>query len=408
MAERYDALVIGGGPAGSVLAQLLARAGWSVALLEAKRFPRRKVCGEYLSATNWPLLESLGIAGLFRQMAGPEVRRVGLIAADTSLSADISRPQEARECGRALSREKLDMLLLNRARDVGVEVRQPWAAAGLAREGEVFLCHATCKESRAKAELIAPIVIAAHGSWEAGALPTQTKQQPKRPGELFAFKAHFLNCALPDDLMPLLAFPGGYGGMVRSDSGRVSLSCCIRRDALQKIRRTRGLSAGEAVLAHILQSCSALRPIFSAAVREGAWLSAGPIRPGIRSRYHRGIFVVGNAAGEAHPVVAEGITMAMQSAWLLADRLADKRDWIRSPAVRDAVGRDYAAAWRQSFAGRIRAASLIAHWAMNKAAVRASVPLVRKLPSLLTLGARMSGKASIIIRRPDLENPKSA
>jgi flavin-dependent dehydrogenase len=117
---------------------------------------------------------------------------------------------------------------------------------------------------------------------------------------------------------------------------------------------------------------------------------------------------VGNAAGEAHPVVAEGITMAMQSAWLLAGRLADKRDWIRSPAVRDAVGRDYAAAWRQSFAGRIRAASLIAHWAMNKAAVRASVPLVRKLPSLLTLGARMSGKAGIIIRRQDLENPKSA
>jgi flavin-dependent dehydrogenase len=42
----------------------------------------------------------------------------------------------------------------------------------------------------------------------------------------------------------------------------------------------------------------------------------------MRTLYREGTFAVGNAAGEAHPLVAEGITMAIQSSWLLADALA--------------------------------------------------------------------------------------
>ena len=55
------------------------------------------------------------------------------------------------------------------------------------------------------------------------------------PSDLFAFKAHFRDSDLPAGLMPLLAFPGGYGGLVHSDAGRTSLSCCIRRDALANL-----------------------------------------------------------------------------------------------------------------------------------------------------------------------------
>src|SRR5438093_25151 len=82
VADVYDALVIGGGPAGATTALLLARAGWSVALVERSPFPRRKVCGEFLSATNLPLLRHLGVGDAFRDLAGPEVRRVVLFARD--------------------------------------------------------------------------------------------------------------------------------------------------------------------------------------------------------------------------------------------------------------------------------------------------------------------------------------
>jgi len=74
MRAAFDAVIIGAGPAGCAAAILLARAGWSVALVEKQRFPRRKVCGECIAASNLPLLDSLGVGAAFATCAGPELR----------------------------------------------------------------------------------------------------------------------------------------------------------------------------------------------------------------------------------------------------------------------------------------------------------------------------------------------
>ena len=78
MKPDYDAIVVGAGPAGAAAAALLAQAGWRIALIEKTPFPRRKVCGEFISATTWPLLRQLGVADSLLEIAGPVVRRVGL------------------------------------------------------------------------------------------------------------------------------------------------------------------------------------------------------------------------------------------------------------------------------------------------------------------------------------------
>ena len=67
---KYDAVIIGGGPAGATAALMQARAGWSVAVVEMKTFPRRKVCGEFISATSQPVLRELGVDEAFRDRAG--------------------------------------------------------------------------------------------------------------------------------------------------------------------------------------------------------------------------------------------------------------------------------------------------------------------------------------------------
>src|SRR5262245_53673876 len=92
--DRFDALVIGGGPAGATTALLLAEAGWSVALVEQKQFPRRKVCGEYLSATNWPVLARLGVAEAFDGVAGPAVTETAIFARTSQYRAPL--PQSGR------------------------------------------------------------------------------------------------------------------------------------------------------------------------------------------------------------------------------------------------------------------------------------------------------------------------
>jgi flavin-dependent dehydrogenase len=217
--------------------------------------------------------------------------------------------------------------------------------------------------------------------------------EPHAPHDLLAFKARFADARLPSDLMPLLAFPGGYGGMVTSDGGRVTLSCCIRRDQLQRCReRSQARHAAEAVIQHIGASCRGVRHALEDASLDGAWLSAGPVRPGIRRGYADGIFRIGNAAGESHPIIAEGISMAMQSAWLLCGLLVARRAANSASRAVDAIGRDYEAEWRRRFAPRIRAASAFAWVTMQPKMLALALAGLRQFPSLLTFGAHLSGK----------------
>ena len=387
--KPYEALVIGGGPAGSTAALALARAGWSVAIVEKSAFPRRKVCGEYISATTWPVLRELGVADDLAAHAGPPVRRVGFFTRDAMLEAPM--PHGDAEWGRAIGRDLLDTALLERARGAGAQVLQPCTVSAVRRTGEGFSVSMQEGAHGGMSEAHTRVVIDAHGSWERDVAMISPRESAKHT-DLLGFKARFRDANLATGLMPLVLFPGGYGGLVHSDSGRVSFSCCIRRDALARARSPRpDLAAGEAVLAHAMTACRGLREALGEATRDGPWLAAGPIRPGIRAHADAGIFAVGNAAGEAHPLIAEGISMAIQSSWLLCQGLAARKDF--SARALDAQGRSYEARWRRHLAARVHAAALFAAFTARPAGAAASVAVLKRIPALLTLGARWSGKA---------------
>jgi flavin-dependent dehydrogenase len=283
-------------------------------------------------------------------------------------------------------------------------VWQPCTLSALVAYKGGYQCAIVDKGTRQSHQLHSRLIIAAHGSWESGALPTQDLRRPPRGSDLFGFKAHFHNSTLPTDLMPLLAFPGGYGGMVHTDSGRVSLSCCIRRDQLEHCRhRWPDVKAGTAVLAHIASSCTGVALALSSAALDRAWLSSGPLRPGIRTFGHDGIFAVGNAAAEAHPIVAEGISMAIQSATLLCGQLIARREARsdRSSQALNGIRRDYAMAWRRNFSRRLYMAALFAHLFMRPVPARVATGFLERFPQFLTEAARWSGKAEPLrVARP--------
>ncbi|CAN5680598.1 NAD(P)/FAD-dependent oxidoreductase [soil metagenome] len=391
--SQYDVIVVGGGPAGATAAILLARAGRRVAVVEKVAFPRRKVCGEFISATTWPQLGNLGVLDELAAHTGPIVRRVGVFGGPSKVTTKMVAGSDA-EGGRAVGREVLDTVLLRRAQALGAAVWQPWQVTGYSESGGLHSCTVESRDRGNRHILEAPLIVAAHGSWEAGPLPTQQFIKTVDKADLLGFKALFRGGALDDDLMPLIAFPGGYGGMVNTGEGRLSLSCCVRRDHLDMARaQYPGRAAGEAVLAHILAHCAGAAQALSAATLDGTWLGAGPIRPGIRTFASGSVFAVGNAAAEAHPVVAEGISIAIQSASLLAEALEPLWAEGLTPLTLAAAQDRYERAWRRNFSPRMRASALYAQLFMRPWPTRIAVAAMNRMPSLLSLGAAWSGKA---------------
>ena len=393
MNRRYDALVIGGGVAGSTAAILLAAAGWSVALVEKRAFPRRKVSGECIAAPNLALLDALGVGDEFRALAGPPLERVGLYSGDDELYANLPRLRDGAPWGRALGRERLDTLLLARAEELGATVYQPWSVVDVERRDGAHACTLATNRAGESTTVAATVLVDAHGSWEPSPLAGARERAQSRGSDLFAFKANFLRADIETGLLPVLAFDGGYGGMVLGDGGQLTIACCVRREALRAARAgASSESAGAAVEELLRRSCAGVRRALNGAQRVGTWLSVGPIRPGRRALWsERGGFAVGNAAGEAHPILGEGISMAMQGAFLLCARLELEREALLAGVRQDGAARLYERDWRRAFAARIRWAALFATLAMRPKA-RALLPVLKAWPALLTAGAIVGGK----------------
>ena len=406
MQSLFDVIIIGAGPAGSTAAILLARAGWSVALIDKQRFPRRKVCGECLAASNLSILDALGIGQGFRAAAGPELRRVALLHGHRQVLADLPPGGvEGRRWGRALGRETLDTLLRDQAVAAGATLWQPWVVQDVSGGRGDWRIAVRAVESNARVTLSAPVAIAANGSWEALPSDRPRRQAGHRAADLLAFKANFRGVAQREAPLSLLALDGGYGGMVLADGGFTTVACCVRRDRLEACRRAfAGLRAGEAVEAWLGQACPELRKALAGARRQGPWLAAGPLDPGIRLRADDAMLRIGNAAGEAHPIVGEGMSMALQSAWLLSARLLEfagdkppSHDASASATWQREVALRHAAAWRRQFAPRLRLAAVFAHAFMRPTSSAVLVGLARKWPGWLTRGAGWSGKTRDLI-----------
>lgn len=393
MSCTYDAIIVGAGPAGSTAAILLAHAGWSVALVEEQSFPRRKVCGECIAATNMPLLEKLGIPDEFDRLAGQSLRRVALMLGERTIIADLpALPHSSYTWGRALSREHLDSLLLQRAESAGADILQPWTVRAVGGRFGDFECEVVSSKSKATKTYRAPLIIAAHGSWRPQTF-IRDEKAPQLPRDLFAFKANFYNTQLQPGLLPVLAFAGGYGGMVLEGENVMTLACCIRRDTLKACRtKFPRRTAAESVEAYLRASCAGVEHALKEAERGDAWLSVGPLRPGIRlGKSQHEFFLVGNAAAEAHPIIGEGISMAMQSSWLLCERLIAQRNALAKPTFK-AIQKDYTRAWHSNFVSRLRLAGLFAHVAMRPRLSAAILPLLQHWPDAITQSAYLSGK----------------
>jgi geranylgeranyl reductase family protein len=118
----HDVLVIGGGPAGSSCAYWLAEAGWDVAVVEKKVFPREKTCGDGLTPRSVRQIADMGVEGA---LAGAH-RFTGLRAHAYGKVLDLPWPEHPSfpSYGYVITRHDLDAIVNERAAKAGATVWQ--------------------------------------------------------------------------------------------------------------------------------------------------------------------------------------------------------------------------------------------------------------------------------------------
>ena len=293
----YDLIVIGGGPGGTSAAITAARGGARVLLLERGRFPRHKVCGEFVSHESLHLLKWL--LGDSRQA----LLKKSLSLTESQLFLDGRKIRvPISPAAASVARYDLDQALWCAATNAGVTTLPETTAQPPQGDGP-FVVATSAGDFRARA------VVNASGRWSNLKLADRLSSKARWLG----LKAHFHSVESSfDPFVDLYFFDGGYCGVqpVRAPDGTILLNACalVRPDS------------GD-TLAEVLRRHPAL------ADRSRSWtpaflsVSTFPVVHRDPVPVSGTICNVGDAAGFVDPFVGDGISLALRGGNLAARNL---------------------------------------------------------------------------------------
>jgi len=351
----WDAIVVGGGPAGAATATFLARAGASVLVLERARFPRAKPCSEYLSPATTAVLERLGGGVLEEIERVPHAKLYGM---------KVIAPNGSTMCGRfaaahgypsprpysfALARATFDTILLCAAERAGAVVREGVTVQDVVFEGRAVAGVVGRSGNGERETAKARVVVGADGlrSVVARRLGLARTSLPRR----IAFTAHVADVAGVDEMGELHVSELGYVGLGPIGGGITTVALVVPLAALHRRRGAPSFRAGFfAELGRFPGLAGRFDP--KRLVREV--LTTGPF-----ARWSRrsvadggGALLVGDAADFFDPFTGQGIYSALAGAELAAACLLPALARGVSEPIPAANLQPYTRARRREFAGK--------------------------------------------------------
>lgn len=298
--EPVQVAVIGGGPAGCAAAITLARRGVRVILIESRRFPRPKVCGEYISPAATEDLEALLTKQELHDAGAQRVERLSIAYKATCFSWNMP------SCAWVLSRTRLDTLLLERAVEQGVVVRTPETVRTV-----VYNDHEVELTLTSDEHITAAFVIHADGTGR-----HDLKGPTPIDKNIVGLKCH-LRTPEPIDGLVMRPAHGAYAGVLGIEGGAATCALVARSELVRAHNGDR-----DALLRSIW-------PEYQTQWRISDWMACPVPRGAYRGTGHPRSFRVGNAAAAIDPVGGEGIGNGLWAGRMVGDLLADwLADWL--------------------------------------------------------------------------------
>jgi geranylgeranyl reductase family protein len=341
-----EVIVVGGGPAGSATASLLARSGHDVLLLDRAHFPRPKACAEYLSPATAASLARLGVldAVLARRPARPLGMRLVQGGARTTVRyPDGGAPRRAL----CLPRETLDAVLLDHARAAGVRVEEGTSvsAATSSREGASVMVRSANEPASAVRRLHCRLLVGADGARSVVAQSLGVQRDvvwPRRVGLVAHYEGAAGSSALVD-YGEMHVGRGVYCGLAPLPEGRVSAGLVMDVDEAKR-------SGGSVAAFEVgLERLPRVRERLHGGARLGPIRGVAPLAARVSRPYGDGFVLVGDAAGFLDPITGEGVYRALRGAELAAKVASEA---LRLGTVSSALLQGYARLRRREFAAK--------------------------------------------------------
>ncbi len=305
-----DVVVVGGGPAGALTAAHLSRAGLSVWLLDQKRFPRDKVCGDLVGPVALAELAGLGLDSRPEWGTTNVVRSAALaVNGDVLITSSLPQVGAGPSFGRVVPRLELDAWILDAARAAGARLLEGQRATAMEHvAGGVSV---TATEGRSTRHVRARVVVGADGSTSRTAEWLRGRALDKQR-RMIAVRAYYDGVEGPSDRADLyfseLSFPG-YFWIFPTGGGRANVGIgTVLRTAPPSTDHLRDL------LFALVREDRAVAQRLGAARLDGkvvGWpLTTFDHRlPIVGDR----MVLVGDAAGLINPLNGEGIQYALLS-----------------------------------------------------------------------------------------------
>ncbi len=330
----HDVLVVGGGPSGSSCAYWLAEAGWDVALVEKKEFPRAKTCGDGLTPRAVRQIADMGIEG---SLAGAH-RYTGLRAHAFGKVLDLPWPEHPSfpSYGYVITRHDLDELVNDRAAKAGATVWQGTEAleplldtTAPAREGAGLpSCVGAVVKDKATGqvrEIRARYVVVADGANSRFGRALGTSRDRSQPMGM-ALRGYYSS---PGHDQPFIEshldirdgegnVVPGYGWIFPLGDGRVNVGVGL----LSTDQRWKGVNTGT-LMQHFVAWAPKeweLSPATALGAPTGGKL---PMGLAVGPRVGTTTLVVGDAAGTINPFNGEGIAYGYETGRLAAASLGE-------------------------------------------------------------------------------------